>query len=84
MKIILNETLKTKGKSQYWLSQNTGIAASTINNLCNGKTTSIQFSVIDKICDALQCDISDIICTDSSFEQRMLQYNHAIKKGGSE
>ncbi len=41
MKIILNETSKEKGRSQYWLSQTTGIAASTINNLCNGKTTGI-------------------------------------------
>lgn len=84
MKILLNETLKIKGKSQYWLSQNTGIAASTINNLCNGKTTSIQFSVIDKICEALQCDITDILCSDSSYEKRILLYNSKLKKGESE
>lgn len=80
MKIILNETLKEKGKSQYWLSLQTGIATSTINNLCNGKTSSIQFSVIDKICDALQCDVSDIICADFSYEQRLLQYNYRLRK----
>ena len=61
MKIILNDTLKSKSKSQYWLSKQTGIAASTLNNLCNGKTTAIQFSVLDKICDALDCDICDIL-----------------------
>lgn len=61
MKIILNETLKTKNISQYKLSKDTGIAASTLNNLCNGKTTSIQFSVLDKICEALDCEISDIL-----------------------
>ena len=27
----------------------------------NNKTTSIQFSLIDKICDALDCEISDIL-----------------------
>ncbi len=61
MKIILNDTLKKMNKSQYWLSKETGISASAINNLCNNKTTSIQFSVIQKICDALNCDVSDIM-----------------------
>ncbi len=61
MKIILNETLKEKGRSQYWLSQTTGIAASTINNLCNGKTTGIQFDVLQKICTALECGVNRVI-----------------------
>lgn len=61
MIIILNDTLKQKGKSQYWLSQQTNIAASTINNLCNNKTTSIQFITLQKICDALDCEVSDIL-----------------------
>lgn len=61
MKIVLNNTLKSKSKTQYWLSQKTGIAASTLNNLCNGKTTAVQFSVLDKICNALDCEVSDIL-----------------------
>ena len=60
MRIILNETLKSKGKSQYWLAKETGISAAAINNLCNGKTTSIQFALVDKICLALDCNVSDI------------------------
>ena len=66
MKVILDETLKTKGKSQYWLAKETGIAASTINNLCNGKTDRISFNVIDRICDALECDVNDIIISEYS------------------
>ena len=61
MKVILNDTLKKKDISQYKLAKDTGIAASTLNNLCNNKTSGIQFSVLQKICDALNCDISDII-----------------------
>lgn len=61
MKIILNETLKKMNKSQYWLSKETGISSSAINNLCNNKTTSINFSLLQKICDTLDCDVSDII-----------------------
>lgn len=61
MKITLNDTLRQKGHSQYWLSHETGIAASTINNLCNGKTNGIQFDVLQKICVALDCDVNGVI-----------------------
>ena len=64
MKIILNETLKKMGISQYKLSQQTGIAASTLNNLCNGKTTRIEFAVLDKICEALKCNVDSILTHD--------------------
>ena len=47
MHITLNETLKKKNKSQYKLAQETGIASSTINKLCNGKTDSIKFVTLE-------------------------------------
>lgn len=61
MKITLIDTLQKRKKSQYWLAKETGIAASTISNLCTGKTTRIDFDVIEKICDALNCTPNDII-----------------------
>lgn len=39
----------------------TGITTSTLNNLCNNKTSCVQFSVLDKICIALDCDVCDIL-----------------------
>lgn len=64
MRVVLQETLDRKGYSQYWLSKHTGITMSAINNLCNGKTSRIDFSVLQKICDALNCDVDDIIQAD--------------------
>lgn len=61
MKVILKKTLKNKNISQYRLSKTTGIAVSTLSNLCNNKTSSIEFSVLQKICTALDCEISDIL-----------------------
>ena len=58
--IILNDTLNKMNKSQYWLAKESGIAASTINNLCNNKTTRIDFHTIELICDTLNCNLSDI------------------------
>lgn len=61
MKVILKETLEKQGKSQYWLAKETGIAQSTLSNLCANKTSKIDFLVLQKICNTLDCDITDII-----------------------
>lgn len=60
MKVKLNEILKSKNKTKYWLSKQTGITAQNIGKLANGQTTSIKFENIDAICNALDCEIEDI------------------------
>ena len=61
MIIKLREVLDQRNKSIYWLNKQTGIASSTLSRICNNKTTSIEFSVLDKICEALDCKVSDIL-----------------------
>ena len=61
MIIKLREALNQRNKSIYWLNKQTGIASSTLSRICNNKTTSIEFSILDKICEALDCEISDIL-----------------------
>ncbi|MDE5967359.1 MAG: helix-turn-helix transcriptional regulator [Lachnospiraceae bacterium] len=53
-------------KSIYWLHNETGIASSTLSRISNNKTTSIEFSILDKICDALDCDVCDILIHEKS------------------
>lgn len=60
MKIILKEYLDSKGISMYWLSKQTGIAPASLSNLCNNKTSCIEFELLDKICDVLQCTPNEI------------------------
>lgn len=64
MKVILSNTLSKKGLSQYWLSKHSGISASTINNLYNNKTNRIEFDTLQKICDVLECEITDVLKLD--------------------
>ena len=66
MQITLRDTMDKKGKSIYALNKETGVASSTISNLCNNKTTGVRFDVLDKICDALDCEISDILVPDKT------------------
>ena len=65
MKIILKETLERKNISQYKLARETGMSDSAISNLCTGKTDRIKFDTLQKICDALQCDVSEIMQPDN-------------------
>ena len=66
MKVILKETLEKQGRSQYWLAKETGIAASTLSNMCANKTSKIDFIILQKICNALKCDITDVIFLEKS------------------
>lgn len=61
MKVKINQLLESQGKTRYWLSVKTGITYANITNLCEGKTTRINFEAIDKICFALNCTPSDIL-----------------------
>jgi len=66
MVIKLREILNQRNKSIYWLNKETGIASSTLSRICNNKTSSIEFSVLDKICTALDCEVSDILVHEKS------------------
>ena len=60
MIIIVDDVLKQKNKTRYWLSQQIGITYPNMKRLCDNKTTSIRFSVIESICIALDCEPNDI------------------------
>lgn len=64
MYINLTNLLKEKGLTMYWLSKTTNIAYPTLNNLSKNKTTSIKFVTIEKICNALNCDVSELLKID--------------------
>lgn len=61
IKIKIRELLDNKDKSVYWLSKQTGITQNNLAIMINGETTSIKFDTLDKICDALECDVADVL-----------------------
>lgn len=64
--INIDDILTHKNKTRYWLAKETGVTYPNIVKLIEGKTTSIKFEVLDKICDVLNCDISDILKREKS------------------
>lgn len=59
IEIKLNDELKKRGKTMYWLSEQTGMAKSTLYRL--KKSTKISYSVINLICRTLDCQPGDFL-----------------------
>ena len=60
MKIIIDDILQKQNKTRYWLAKETGVTYPNIMKLCNNETSSIKFSMIESICNALNCTTNDI------------------------
>lgn len=58
--INIDLQLKKKNKTRYWLAKEINITYQNLTNLCEGKTSSVKFSIIEKICNALNCTPNDI------------------------
>ena len=61
VRIHLSRLLGEKRWGQAKLARVTGIRASTINDIYNEFAERISLNHLDRICKALNCDISDIL-----------------------
>jgi putative transcriptional regulator len=61
LKIILDKQLEKNKMTKYRLSQITGLRASTISDLCNGKRANPRLDTIERLCLALDCEPNDIL-----------------------
>ena len=63
MKIVikLDRLLNERGMSQHELSRLTGIRQPSIHEMCNNTTKRLPLNNLAKICEVLECDISDVL-----------------------
>lgn len=61
IKIKLSELLGKKRIRAAQLSRDTDIDANTISRLYNEKVQGVGFNTLDKICEALECEIEDLL-----------------------
>jgi putative transcriptional regulator len=59
--IRLNELLEQKGRTLYWLSQQSGVRYATIWNLSRGEVGRLSIDALDRICEALDCQPGDLL-----------------------
>jgi putative transcriptional regulator len=61
IQIRLNELLEQKGRTLYWLSQQSGVRYATIWNLSRGEVGRLSIDALDRICEALDCQPGDLL-----------------------
>lgn len=61
IRILLSARLGERRWTQAKLARVTGIRAATINELYNELSERVTLEHLDKICEALDCDLSDLI-----------------------
>lgn len=61
IKIKIKDLLEKRNLTMYWLAKETGISQVGMINICNQKTEGIKYENIDKICEALNVKVEDII-----------------------
>ena len=59
--LTLEKILKEKNISRYELAKRTGITFQIIDNYYKNKVVRYDSFVLNKICEAIECDLSDIM-----------------------
>lgn len=59
--VKLQKILDKEERNLNWVASKTGIAYTTLAKFNKGKTTSVSYDVLDKLCDLFKCDICDLI-----------------------
>ena len=61
VKLMLDECLRKRGITRYELSKRTDIKFQTVDAYYKNRVVRYDSYILDKICKALECEISDII-----------------------
>ncbi len=61
IEVQIDEILEKRGRTFYWLSKQAGVSHTTLWRLKKGKALGINFSTLERICQALECEPGDIL-----------------------
>jgi len=64
VKVRLEQILKEKGKSFYWLSKETGINQASMSMIRHNKLKTLNLDYLSRICIVLDVQPGDILCED--------------------
>jgi putative transcriptional regulator len=62
IEVKLKDLLEARGRSRYWLSQETGLEYKTLMRIERAESSNrIELRVLDSICRALECQPGDLL-----------------------
>jgi len=60
IEVRIDQLLKARGRTFYWLAKETGISHTTLWRLKKGKALGINFLTLEKLSEALDCQPGDM------------------------
>ena len=70
IEVRIDQLLKARGRTFYWLAKETGISHTTLWRLKKGKALGINFITLEKICATLDCQPGDMFTIINQKSQR--------------
>jgi putative transcriptional regulator len=67
----IDQLLKARGRTFYWLAKETGISHTTLWRLKKGKALGINFITLEKLCGTLDCQPGDVFTFINQKKQRV-------------
>ncbi|HSE17544.1 MAG TPA: helix-turn-helix transcriptional regulator [Pyrinomonadaceae bacterium] len=69
--VRIDQLLKARGRTFYWLAKETGISHTTLWRLKKGKALGINFITLEKLCETLACQPGDVFTFINQKKQRV-------------
>ena len=60
IKLNVDNLLREKGKTRYWLVKEMQTTYKTVNKLCDNTCVALQLETIEKLCNILECEPNDL------------------------
>ena len=61
VKLNALKLLEEKGKTKYWLYKQLGMSYQNFNKMVNNETKSIQYEMVDPMCNIFDCTPNDLL-----------------------
>lgn len=80
--IRIDQLLKARKRTFYWLAKETGISHTTLWRLKKDKALGINFATLEKLCEALDCQPGDLFTFTDQKKQRTINRlrTHATRR----
>ena len=70
IEVRIDQLLKARGRTFYWLAKETGISHTTLWRLKKAKALGINFITLEKLCETLGCQPGDVFAFMNQKRQR--------------
>ena len=57
----LDEIIHKRGRSYYWVTQQTGISGQNLKKIASNKTDRVFLNTLERLCNCLDCSFDDLM-----------------------